>query len=115
FKPWLESNLHGKQSLAIGARKIDYRETRLCACQASGSTRTHYEATFETVREVGERWALTTEEAGRGFKRKPSWSVSDGAVWIHRQAKAWLDPGRPTALAVIPAVGDDPRHPKQTQ
>lgn len=86
-------NTTGRRADRRKNRKVDYREARLCACQASGSTRTHYEATFDTVSKVGKLWAHSAKEAGRGLNTQTH-VVSDGAVWIHKQAEAWLDPHR---------------------
>jgi len=74
-------------------RQIDYREARLCACQASGKAQIHYEATFAEVDQVGQRWAQGAKAAGAGLQTKIH-VVSDGAVWIHQQAQRWLQPHR---------------------
>lgn len=83
----------GKKSDRRKNRRVDYREARLCACQASGSTSTHYEATFEAVDQLGNLWAKAAKKAGRGLNTRIH-VVSDGAVWIQKQAEVWLSPYR---------------------
>lgn len=74
-------------------RRIDYREARLCACQAKGHSRIHYAGTFAEVDAVGRRWARCAKAAGRGLQTKIQ-VVSDGAVWIAQQARDRLEPAR---------------------
>ncbi len=68
------------------SRRIDFKEARLCAATKHKTDRVFYEATFETVDEVGLKWAQATKQAGRGLNSHIH-VVSDGATWIASQAK----------------------------
>jgi hypothetical protein len=83
----------GRKSDRRKNREIDYREVRLCACQTSGTASAHYEATFGPVDQMGKLWATAAKEAGRGLNTRIH-VVSDGAVWIQKQAEVWLSPQR---------------------
>ncbi len=74
-------------------RNIDYREARLCASQALGSASVHYQASFQEVNEIGKLWAKSAKDAGRALNTKIH-VVSDGAIWIQKQAQSWLSPDR---------------------
>jgi Uncharacterised protein family (UPF0236) len=67
-------------------RQVDYREVRLCAATAQGSSEVYYAATFDEVDTVSDWWAQSAKAAGMGLKSKVH-VVSDGAVWIRTQAE----------------------------
>lgn len=77
-------------TVAAGARKgkrpREWKEIRLTAAQALGSTETFYAATFGEVDEVGRRWGHCARRAGRGLNSKVH-ALGDGAEWIRLQTQ----------------------------
>jgi Uncharacterised protein family (UPF0236) len=69
-----------------GKRPRDWKEIRLTAAQALGSTQTHYAATFGDVDETGRRWGHCARRAGRGLQSQIH-ALGDGAEWIRLQAR----------------------------
>ena len=67
-------------------RPREWKEIRLLAAQASGSTQTTYAVTFGTVEQAGRRWGHCTKEAGWGFNSRIH-AVGDGAEWIRLQCE----------------------------
>lgn len=74
-------------------RRIDYREARLAACKADGSTRSFYAATMGSPETLGEAWNGLAKQAGRGLNSFVH-VVCDGAAWLEKQAQAQLQPDR---------------------
>jgi hypothetical protein len=62
-----------------------WKEMRLTAARAQGSTQSTYGATFAEVAEVGQRWGYCARSAGWGLKSQIH-IVADGAEWIERQS-----------------------------
>jgi hypothetical protein len=77
-------------TVAAGARKgkrpRQWKEIRLAAAQALGSTETFYAATFGEVQEVGRRWGHCARRAGRGLNSRVH-ALGDGAEWIRLQTR----------------------------
>ena len=77
-------------TVAAGARKgkrpRQWKEIRLAAAQALGSTETFYAATFGEVEEVGRRWGHCARRAGRGLNSQIH-ALGDGAEWIRLQTR----------------------------
>jgi len=77
-------------TVAAGARKgkrpRQWKEIRLAAAQALGSTATFYAATFGEVEEVGRRWGHCARRAGRGLNSQIH-ALGDGAEWIRLQTR----------------------------
>jgi hypothetical protein len=75
-------------TVAPGPRKSkkprDWKEMRLTAAQAMGSTQTSYAATFGGVDQVGRRWGHCARRAGWGLNSQIH-ALGDGAEWIRRQ------------------------------
>ena len=69
-----------------GKRPRDWKEIRLTAAQALGSTESFYAATFGAVDEVGRRWGHCARQAGRGLNT-PIHALGDGAEWIRLQTQ----------------------------
>jgi hypothetical protein len=67
-----------------GKRPRDWKEIRLAAAQALGSTESFYAATFGEVDEVGRRWGHCARRAGRGLDTQIH-ALGDGAEWIRLQ------------------------------
>jgi hypothetical protein len=67
-----------------GKRPRDWKEIRLTAAQALGSTESVYAATFGEVDEVGRRWGHCARRAGRGLNTQIH-ALGDGAEWIRLQ------------------------------
>jgi hypothetical protein len=65
-------------------RRVGWKEARLSAAQAHGSTRTHYAAGIDSPEQAGERWTHTARAAGWA-PRTHIHGVGDGAEWIHAQ------------------------------
>lgn len=74
--------------VAPGPRKSkrprDWKEIRLTAAQALGSTEKCYAATFGEVDEVGRRWGHCARRVGWGLNSEVH-AVADGAEWIRLQ------------------------------
>ena len=62
----------------------EWKEIRLTAAQASGSTETFYAATFGDVDQVGQRWGHCARRAGWGLNSQIH-ALGDGAEWIRLQ------------------------------
>jgi len=77
-------------TVAPGKRKDkrprDWKEIRLAAAQAQGSTATLYAATFGGVEELGRRWGHCAREAGWGLNSQVH-ALGDGAEWIRLQTR----------------------------
>lgn len=69
-----------------GKRPRDWKEIRLAAAQALGSTQTFYAATFGDVDEVGRRWGHCARRAGWGRNSQVQ-ALGDGAEWIRLQTR----------------------------
>jgi hypothetical protein len=69
-----------------GKRPREWKEMRLVAAQAKGSTTTRYGATFGSVAETGRRWGHCTRQAGWGLNSQIH-AVGDGADWIRLQSR----------------------------
>jgi len=67
-----------------GKRPRDWKEIRLTAAQALGSTQRVYAATFSGVEEVGRRWGHCARRAGWGLNSQIH-ALGDGAEWIRLQ------------------------------
>jgi hypothetical protein len=67
-----------------GKRPRDWKEIRLTAAQALGSTEKCYAATFGEVDEVGRRWGHCARQAGWGLNSQIH-ALGDGAEWIRLQ------------------------------
>lgn len=72
-------------------RRVHYREARLCAASAKGSTEVFYAATFGAVETVAAPWAHCAKQAGMGLNSKVH-VLADGAPWIDLQAQAAFGP-----------------------
>jgi hypothetical protein len=68
-----------------GKKPREWKEIRLTAAQALGSTETFYAATFGEVAEVGRRWGHCTRRAGWGLNSQIH-ALGDGSEWIRLQA-----------------------------
>ena len=64
----------------------EWKEMRLVATQALGSTTTVYGATFGSVAEVGQRWGHCARQAGWGLNSHIH-AMGDGADWIRLQSR----------------------------
>jgi hypothetical protein len=69
-----------------GKKPRDWKEIRLTAAQALGSSETFYSATFGAVEVVGRRWGHCTRRAGWGLNSQVH-ALGDGAEWIRRQTR----------------------------
>ena len=69
-----------------GKKPRDWKEIRLTAAQALGSTETFYAATFGEVDEVGQRWGHCARRAGWGLNSEIH-ALGDGAEWIRLQTR----------------------------
>ncbi len=67
-----------------GKRPRQWKEIRLAAAQALGSTEKCYAATFGEVNEVGRRWGHCARRAGWGLNSQIH-ALGDGAEWIRGQ------------------------------
>ena len=67
-----------------GKRPREWKEIRLAAAQALGSTEKCYAATFGEVDEVGRRWGHCARRAGWGLNSQIH-ALGDGAEWIRLQ------------------------------
>lgn len=67
-------------------RPREWKEMRLVAAQAKGSTTTVYAATFGSVEETGRRWGHCAKQAGWGLNSRIH-AVADGAEWIRLQSR----------------------------
>lgn len=65
-------------------KQRDWKEIRLTAAQAWGSTETFYAATFGEVDQVGRRWGHCARRAGWGLNSQIH-ALGDGAEWIRLQ------------------------------
>ena len=74
-----------------GKRPREWKEMRLAAAQALGSTETFYAATFGEVDEVGRRWGHCARRAGRGINSQVH-ALGDGAEWIRLQTREVFGP-----------------------
>jgi hypothetical protein len=63
-----------------------WKEMRLVAAQAQGSTTTVYGATFGSVAEAGQRWGHCARQAGWGSNSHIH-AMGDGADWIQLQSQ----------------------------
>lgn len=68
-----------------GKKPREWKEVRLAAAQALGSTQTFYAATFGEVDEVGRRWGHCARRAGWGLNSQIH-ALGDGSEWIRLQA-----------------------------
>ncbi len=68
-----------------GRKPRDWKEIRLTAAQALGSTEKFYAATFGEVGEVGRRWGHCARRAGWGLQSQIH-ALGDGAEWIRLQS-----------------------------
>jgi hypothetical protein len=69
-----------------GKKPRDWKEIRLTAAQALGSTETCYAATFGEVDQVGRRWGHCARHVGWGLNSQIH-AVGDGAAWIRLQTR----------------------------
>ena len=83
----------GKYSDRRKNRKTQYKEARLCACQAKDSSQVFYESSFEDVDAIGTLWKQCAKQAGRGLNTRIH-CLGDGAPWIQKQAQQNLSPQR---------------------
>jgi hypothetical protein len=74
-----------------GKRPRDWKEIRLTAAQALGSSETFYAATFGEVDEVGRRWGHCARHAGWGLNSQVH-AMGDGAEWIRLQSREVFGP-----------------------
>ncbi len=72
--------------LRSGKRPREWKEMRLVAAQAKGSTETTYAAGFTGVQEAGRRWGHCAQQAGWALDSRVH-AVADGAEWIRLQAE----------------------------
>lgn len=68
-----------------------WKEVRLAAAQALGSSLTFYAATFEQVDLVGQRWGHCAKSAGWGLNTQIH-ALGDGAEWIRLQTREVFGP-----------------------
>lgn len=68
-----------------GKRPREWKEMRLLAAQAQGSSTAIYASTFGSVAESGRRWGHCTRQAGWGLNTQIH-AVADGAEWIWLQS-----------------------------
>ena len=68
-----------------GKRPREWKEIKLVAAQAKGSTETIYGATFGIVETTGRRWGHCALQAGWSSNSRIH-AVGDGAEWIRLQA-----------------------------
>lgn len=68
-----------------GQRPREWKEMRLLAAQAQGSSSAVYAATFGSVTESGRRWGHCARQAGWGLNTHIH-AVADGAQWIWLQS-----------------------------
>jgi hypothetical protein len=66
-------------------REVNYKEVRLFASAAKGSSQTFYAATFNPVETVSRLWAYTAKLAGMSLESFIH-VVGDGATWIDQQS-----------------------------
>jgi len=67
-----------------GKRPREWKEMRLLAAQAPGSSTAVYASTFGSVAETGRRWGHCTQRAGWALNTQIH-AVADGAEWIRLQ------------------------------
>lgn len=67
-------------------RKVFWQEAKVCAAQAKGEIRAHYDATLGDGEEAGRRWAQAAASAGWGACSRVH-ALGDGAIWIAHQAE----------------------------
>jgi len=67
-----------------GKKPREWKEIRLTAAQALGSSEKFYAATFGEVAQVGRRWGHCARRAGWGLKSQIH-ALGDGAEWIRLQ------------------------------
>lgn len=80
------------EGLARGAKRPrQWKEVRLAAAQALGSSQTFYAATFGQVDLVGQRWGHCAKRAGWGLNTQIH-AVADGAEWIRLQTREVFGP-----------------------
>ena len=65
-------------------RKVEYRETRLCAARGKGQTRIVYEAGLRDVEQTGRLLGLAARQSGWALESHIH-AVGDGAEWIRAQ------------------------------
>jgi hypothetical protein len=65
-------------------RSVAWKEARLGAAQAQGSTRTHYVAGLDSPEQAGARWTHTARAADWAAHTRIH-GIGDGAEWIHVQ------------------------------
>ena len=65
-------------------RPREWKEIRLTAAQALGSTQKFYSATFAEVAQVGRRWGHCARRAGWGLNSQIH-ALGDGAEWVRLQ------------------------------
>ena len=63
-----------------------WKEMRLAAAHAKGSTTKFYAATFGSVEEIGRRWGHCAQQAGWGLNSEIH-AVGDGAGWVQLQSQ----------------------------
>lgn len=69
-----------------GKRPREWKEIRLVAAQAQGSTKTVYAASFGNVDQTGRRWGHCARQAGWALNTRIH-AVGDGAEWIRLQSR----------------------------
>lgn len=69
-----------------GKRPRAWKEMRLAAAHAKGTTTKFYAATFGSVEETGRRWGHCARQAGWGLNSEIH-AVGDGAEWVQLQSK----------------------------
>jgi len=72
-------------------RPREWKEVRLTAAQALGSSQTFYAATFGEVDVVGQRWGHCAKRAGWGLNTQIH-ALGDGAEWIRLQTREVFGP-----------------------
>lgn len=72
-------------------RPRQWKEVRLAAAQALGSSQTFYAATFGPVDLVGQRWGHCAKRAGWGLNTQIH-ALGDGAEWIRLQTREVFGP-----------------------
>jgi len=81
-----------REGLARGAqRPREWKEVRLVAAQALGSSQTFYAATFGQVDLVGRQWGHCAKRAGWGLNTQIH-ALGDGAEWIRLQTREVFGP-----------------------
>jgi len=72
-------------------RPREWKEVRLAAAQALGSSQTFYAATFGEVDRVGQQWGHCAKRAGWGLNTQIH-ALGDGAEWIRLQTREVFGP-----------------------